>query len=1736
MGKTCNLHLLWILKNGLILKKLLFLLTYLFVLQLTHAQDFSNKGTEFWVAYGYHQVMTTNNVQEMVLYFAAEEASTVTVSIPRNGYSVTYNVPANSVVTSAPLPKTGAFDARLLSESTTGENKGILITSTRPIVAYAHVYNQSVSGATILFPVSTLGREYYSINYTNRTNAPNSNCWAYVIAADTGTTTVEITPSQPTLTRPAGVPFTVTLQQGQVFNLMGQFINAVAPSQNHFGVDLSGTLIRSVNTGTGCKRLAVFSGSGRISIACPNTNSTSSDNYMVQAFPKNAWGKKFLTTTAAGGQDFNHFRVAVSNPAAAVRVNGAPIGVPLIGSFYYDLPLTNQPMLIEADEPIMVAQYFPSQGNCGNTTGLGDPEVIYLSPVEQNINKVLWNATGNFNITGHYFNVIIPNKGTAISSFRLRNAAGAAIATNPFIVHPQDPNYSYLRQQLPSGGVYSIQSDSGFNAIAYGFGSFESYGYNAGTNVIDLYQFITTQNSFATINSPVACKGSPFIMSLTLPYQPLSMVWEIAGFPNVTNNNPVPDSSYELNGRTLYVFRLPDPYIYNNIGNYPIKVTANNPTPDGCSGTQIINFTLQVFNPPVADFNWPNVPANGCTDSSIVITTNNNGNGRPVIRHFWDFGDGTFAYENNPVKVYTTPGEYKIRYSILTDIGCISDTVEKIIRVTKTPQPAFSISSPTCINGTIAFTDASTLAGGYGSITNWNWNLGNGTVFSNTNSNSVSTTFQASLQLISSTGCRNTLTQPVQVHPKPVPDFTLSPACLPNAVVSFTNQSTIADGTQAQLLYNWNFGNPGSGALNTSTLANPTHTYPATGPYSIKLIATSGNGCVDSVTRVQNNIYPQPKAAIAAPAEVCWQTPVTYSSTGTNGFTHPINRWEWRFSDGTSSTQQNPVKIYTAPGTYTATLWAFSTQDCVSDTVTHTLVVHPWPTASFAFTTPRCEQNVLSLQDNSTANVGSIIRRYWILGDGTLLNNAPNPITHTYAAWGDQVIRLVVENSKGCISDTLVQTVRIHPLPRPGFVLPDVCLSDAQALFTDTSRIADGSGGFTYFWQFNAGTPPITPNPSLLTSTIPNPAVKYNAVGVYTVKLRVTTPAGCVDSISRQFTVNGSVPQAAFDILPDNNLCGNREVRIRNNSIVDFGSITKVEIYWDQAGSPAVFDLDNDPQPGKVYAHQYPVFQAPLTRTFQVRFRAFSGGVCVSEIVRPVVVNATPLIQFAAIPGICVDAAPRQITQAIETAGLPGTGVYTGKGVSPTGLFNPATAGVGVHTIRYTFTTTAGCIEFVEQTIEVWPRPLAGFRVLQPVCEKNAVTFADSSTTSGSPIATWVWNYGDGSPVVTASNGNPVTHVYASAAIYNVTQNVTDSRGCNSLPFTRPVAVNPLPRVNFQLPRVCLPAGTAAFINSSTIPGNTEDQFTYRWRFGDPFAIPAGSDTSVLKNPVYYYSQLGTYNVTLRVTSVAGCVDSLTRQLTEVYPQPKAAFNVKDSLCIGDALQFTDNSMAAGSTIRSWHWSFGNSDSSFTRNPTYTYRSAGSYTARLYVYSNEGCISDTASRQMSVWNYPVISAGPDLFVLEDGIRKIDQATATGNILSYLWTPSTYLDNPSLLNPTIQSPQDDITYRLTVTGRGNCVVSDVVQVKVLRFPKPPNTFTPNGDGFNDVWDIRNLSDYPGCIVEVYNTAGSLVFRSIGYTTPWDGTWRGQKLPAGTYYYVIDPKNGRAVQKGYVTILR
>ncbi len=137
---------------------------------------------------------------------------------------------------------------------------------------------------------------------------------------------------------------------------------------------------------------------------------------------------------------------------------------------------------------------------------------------------------------------------------------------------------------------------------------------------------------------------------------------------------------------------------------------------------------------------------------------------------------------------------------------------------------------------------------------------------------------------------------------------------------------------------------------------------------------------------------------------------------------------------------------------------------------------------------------------------------------------------------------------------------------------------------------------------------------------------------------------------------------------------------------------------------------------------------------------------------------------------------------------------------------------------------------------------------------------------------------------------------------------------------------------------------------------------------------------------------------------------------------------------------------------------------------------------------------------------------------------------------YTWTPDSSISDPKVSNPAV-NPEETTPYTVTVVSPEGCVNRDTVIVEVLPTVDPVDGFSPNGDGVNETWTIRNIEKFPDAVVKIYNRWGELLFRSKGYDEPWDGRYDGEPLPVGTYYYVIDLNDaGTEDVTGPVTILR
>ena len=140
----------------------------------------------------------------------------------------------------------------------------------------------------------------------------------------------------------------------------------------------------------------------------------------------------------------------------------------------------------------------------------------------------------------------------------------------------------------------------------------------------------------------------------------------------------------------------------------------------------------------------------------------------------------------------------------------------------------------------------------------------------------------------------------------------------------------------------------------------------------------------------------------------------------------------------------------------------------------------------------------------------------------------------------------------------------------------------------------------------------------------------------------------------------------------------------------------------------------------------------------------------------------------------------------------------------------------------------------------------------------------------------------------------------------------------------------------------------------------------------------------------------------------------------------------------------------------------------------------------------------------------------DGFEIQEG--ETVQLNATGPPGNCLWIRSVVgLSADDVPNP-FATPQSSMTYRISKRING-CDFIDSVRVEVIRLINPPNTFTPNDDGFNDTWEILGIEDFPNAQVVVFDRWGQKVFSSSGYTEEWDGTRNGKVLNTSTYYYVI-----------------
>lgn len=191
-------------------------------------------------------------------------------------------------------------------------------------------------------------------------------------------------------------------------------------------------------------------------------------------------------------------------------------------------------------------------------------------------------------------------------------------------------------------------------------------------------------------------------------------------------------------------------------------------------------------------------------------------------------------------------------------------------------------------------------------------------------------------------------------------------------------------------------------------------------------------------------------------------------------------------------------------------------------------------------------------------------------------------------------------------------------------------------------------------------------------------------------------------------------------------------------------------------------------------------------------------------------------------------------------------------------------------------------------------------------------------------------------------------------------------------------------------------------------------------------------------------------------------------------------------------------------------------------------------TYQLTTLTSNNIITDFVPTPFALAKQGIIYQVSNDTIITEG--KSTQLFATGGDF-YTWTPAQDL-SCDICDNTTASPLETTTFIVNIENIAGCIVVDTVVVEVV--PNValliPNVLTPNNDGKNDTWYIKDIDMFPTRNVKIVNRWGDIVFEADTYQNDFQGEYTGGKLPAGTYYFVLNLGEELGIFKGPVTIIR
>ncbi|MGB0885448.1 MAG: PKD domain-containing protein [Chitinophagales bacterium] len=898
--------------------------------------------------------------------------------------------------------------------------------------------------------------------------------------------------------------------------------------------------------------------------------------------------------------------------------------------------------------------------------------------------------------------------------------------------------------------------------------------------------------------------------------------------------------------------------------------------------------------------------------------------------------------------------------------------------------------------------------------------------------------------------------------------------------VDFLNDATLPGGGNAgptDADYYWDFGDG-----NTSTQYEPTHLYPDTGTYIVKMAITMGiNGqtCSDTGYYVVF-VYPVFNPNFNGD-NACANDTANFIDLSTTAIYDNVVEWEWNFGDGSApSTVQNPSHEFANAGTYDVILFARTDKGCTK-LDTNQITIFDVPTASIIMPTQVCAEDTADFLSASSVLNGTIDSTFWDFGFGVTSNATDT--SNYFPNSGSFPIQIVSMSNLGCI-DSLTLNLNINPLPTTS-------TSGNDTICPNTNLPINATGGVFYAWS------PVgfLNNPNIQNPVVENPTIEQ----YYYVEVTDANTCTSVDSL-----FIGLKPPPPADAGRDTSVCLNAANMVSFNTTVPLNATGGISYSWSPAAGLSATNIPNpDASPSITTDYIVTVSDAQACQA--------------NDTVKVVVLDPSLELIQVITDSICFG--DTVIVDVYDQGNVSSyawspTNFVTDPTVNEPGFFPPITT-------EYILTIQNYCYQDEDTVlIEVIALPNLDAGPLDSVCMDNT-NYQLSATPTNLEI--YEWTSTDAS-ISDPNIFNPTISPSVSSTYFLVGTDSVGTLACVNRDNVT-ILVNDNPTLDIQFPVdyfgfIC--QGDSILLNA--VSNNATE-----------FAWDADASLTALNTQTTQAFPQDTTEYFVTVTNGHDCTnrDSIIVNVQK----PIVGSIVGDSImCVGGYVDLE----GTGGLYYNWY----PSEANFTNN-NYSITQAHLDTSmRIFLVISNDCFDDTTNKFITVNPLPDVDAGEDITIIRDDLSGFLDGSGDGKPLWYTseLTFTGILNSPAQYGPEVQ-PQTTTNYVLEienpVTGCKNYDTMTVV-VDVITLLAFPTGFSPNGDGTNDFariikyLNIEKLDDF-----SIYNRYGENVFTTTDLNAAWDGTYKGEEQEMGVYTFLIKAvtKDKESIlKKGNITLIR